>query len=138
MAHMLTSSRCRLAAVAFATALAGPAFAAESPAKHPDHKHDAAFTEIRDQVASKWLVVPGLDGADQVRVRVRLKLDQSGRILGQPDVTASGGPVATRTALANSAYRAVVNAAPFKNLPLDKYADWKEVTMHFEAGDLGL
>ena len=135
---MLTSGRSRLVTVAIATALAGPAFAAEPPAKDEDHKRAAAFAEIRDQIASRWLIVPGMDGAEQVQVRVRMKLDRSGRIVGQPDVTASGGPVGTRTALANGAYHAVVKAASFKNLPLDKYADWKEVTMHFEAGDLGL
>jgi hypothetical protein len=40
-----------------------------------------------------------------------------------------------RLALSAAALRAVQRASPFKTLPKDKYESWKEVVLHFEAGD---
>ncbi|HEX8047280.1 hypothetical protein, partial [Rhizobium sp.] len=105
--------------VIFAAALAVPAFAEDG------RVGDA--TVIRNQVAQNWSLVPGLAGADKVHVKIRMKLDRSGQIIGKPSVMATGGPSPTRQAITTSAYRAVLKSAPFKNLPRDKYDGWREV-----------
>lgn len=123
---------CRLLPFAFAAALAASVAAAEMPAKGAEQVHDTAVEAIRNQIADHWLVVPGLSGADKVHVRIKMKLDRSGRIIGKPDVVATGGPKGTRTAIGNSAYRAVVRAAPFENLPFDKSAASIDIVVNFE------
>ncbi len=99
----------------------------------PTQPHENSTRDsIRYAVARNWNVAPGLEGAKHVRVHVHFKLSRSGEIVGEPKVTATGGPKATQQAIAASAMRAVLRAAPFKNLPTDHYDDWKEVTLNFE------
>lgn len=86
---------------------------------------------IREDVAKNWNIPPGLEGSKHVQVRVHLKLSRSGEIVGEPKVTVTGGPKATTQAMAAAAVRAVLRAAPFKNLPIDQYDTWKEVSLNF-------
>ncbi len=76
-----------------------------------------------------------MEGAKHVHVRVHLKLNRSGEIVGEPKVIVTGGHKATQQAMAAAAMRAVLQAAPFKNLPRDQYEDWKEVVVNFDASD---
>lgn len=114
--------------VIFAAALAVPVFAEDG------RVGDASA--IPNQVMQNWNIIPGLAGADKVRVKIKMKLDPSGKIIGTPDVIATGGPPPTRQAIATSAYRAVLRSSPFKNLPLDKYDAWKEVIINFDTSNL--
>ena len=132
--------RLLLAAVALMVVFASPTYAAAPAAKHaggaqPDEKDIAV---IRDQVTRYWNVRPGLPDVGKVHVRIRLKLDRSGQIVGHPGVEATGGPQQTRNAVASSALRAVLKSAPFGNLPRDKYDAWREVTLNFDLGGLAL
>ncbi len=86
---------------------------------------------LREDVAKNWNLPPGMEGARDVRVRVHLRLSRGGEIVGEPKVTVTGGPKGTRQAMAAAAIRAVLRAAPFKNLPMDQYDTWKEVTLNF-------
>ncbi len=88
---------------------------------------------VHEDVAKNWNIPPGMEGAKDVRVRVHLRLSRSGEIVGEPKVSVTGGPKGTRQAMAAAAMRAVLRAAPFKNLPIDQYDDWKEVTINFES-----
>ena len=101
----------------------------------------AAAESIRERVAENWNFIPGLRGAKNVHVRIRIRLDRGGRILGEPEVTTKGGPNATQTAIAVSAVRAVLRAAPFKDLPqtqFDNETSSVEVILNFEPGDMAL
>jgi hypothetical protein len=94
---------------------------------------------LRSAIAGNWSVIPGMEGAGDVRIKVHMKLDQDGNIIGEPDVEATGGTNdSTRRALAGGAYRAVMKSAPFKNLPKDKYDAWGEVVVNFDPSDLAL
>jgi hypothetical protein len=112
-------------------------FAAE-PA-HKPHYWETKQSEIRKiflkQIQAKWTVVLGLEGADKVRVRALLKLDRAGALLGEPRITATGGPRGTCDALAASAYRAILRAVPFQDLPQDQYNDWREIVVDFSVSD---
>lgn len=91
---------------------------------------------LRGQIAQNWSVIAGLEGMEEVRIQVKMQLDESGDIIGDPEVTASGGPESTRRALEGAAYRAVRRSAPFKNLPADKYDTWSEVIVNFDPSNL--
>ena len=95
---------------------------------------------LRDLIAKNWNIIPGLEGAADVRIKVHFRLDKSGQIVGSPEVTATGGTASTQSALAGGAERAVLRSQSdfSKILPADKYDDWQEVVVNFSAADLGL
>ena len=94
---------------------------------------------LRSAIAGNWSVIPGMEGASEVRIKVHMKLDPDGNIIGSPEVEAIGGTnEATRTALASGAKRAVMKSSPFTNLPKDKYDAWGEVIVNFDPSDLAL
>jgi outer membrane biosynthesis protein TonB len=99
---------------------------------------------LKSLIQSNWSVPnAGIDGASEVRVKVVMQLDRSGNIVGDPQVTATGGPEAIREVIASSAQRAVLRSAPFKPdlLPADKYEGdngWNQLVLNFDASDLGL
>ncbi|WP_416064615.1 hypothetical protein ACK9YZ_17090 [Rhizobium sp. ZK1] len=96
---------------------------------------------VRGQISGNWTVVSGLAGASDVRLQVRVQLDQAGNVVGDPEVIATGGPDSTRQALKSSVYRAVMKSSPLKNLPADKYEGengWNEMVLNFDASDLGI
>lgn len=125
-------------AVSLGIMLAGVSLAQAAKATAPvgtQKRESAAMGSIRDRAAENWNIIPGMAGEKDVHVRVHLKLNRSGEIVGEPKVTVTGGPKATQQAMAAAATRAVLRAAPFKNLPIDQYDDWKEVTINFTASD---
>ncbi|MDM9625944.1 hypothetical protein QTL95_08555 [Rhizobium sp. S152] len=94
---------------------------------------------LRSAIAGNWSVIPGMEGASEVRIKVHMKLDPDGNIIGSPEVEAIGGTnEATRIALTSGAKRAVMKSAPFTTLPKDKYDAWGEVIVNFDPSDLAL
>jgi hypothetical protein len=96
---------------------------------------------LRSLIQGNWNVVGGLEGASEVQVKVVMQLDKSGRIMGNPQISASGGPEGTRDAIQSSALRAVMRSQPFDKLPAEKYdgdTGWNQVVLNFDASDLGL
>jgi len=86
-------------------------------------------------------MVAGLTDVAQVVVEVRVHLDRSGEIVGQLEVSATGGPDGTRRAVEGSARRAVTRSAPFTNLPPDKYdgeKGWNTLLLTFTPEDFGV
>ena len=64
------------------------------------------------------------------RVTLRWRLDEDGRLLGQPEVIEpQGNPGAPA---AQAAIRAVRACEPFR-LPVDRYHLWKEIVFNFDA-----
>lgn len=104
---------------------------------------------LRDLIGKNWNVIPGMEGASDVTIKVHVRLDKSGQIVGEPEVSVSGGPATTQQALRGAAERAVLKSRPdFQKevnagglLPPDKYdgADgWNELVLNFDPRDLGL
>jgi outer membrane biosynthesis protein TonB len=91
---------------------------------------------LRGQIQNNWSYIAGIEGADGVVIRVQMKLDQSGAIVGDPEVSSSGGSDTARRTLESSARRAVLRSSPFKNLPADKYDAWGDVVVNFTPSDL--
>ncbi|NTJ43183.1 hypothetical protein G6L28_11315 [Agrobacterium larrymoorei] len=96
---------------------------------------------LRGQISKNFSVVAGLTDVAQVVVEVRVSLDQSGGVVGRPEVSSKGGPDGTRRALEGSAVRAVMRSAPFTALPPDKYdgeKGWNTLVLTFTAEDFGV
>ncbi|WFR99956.1 hypothetical protein [Rhizobium tumorigenes] len=93
---------------------------------------------MKSQIQNNWNVPAGMSGVEGMVIRVHFKLDESGQIVGEPEVTATGGSSSSQDALAGSAKRAVMMSSPFKNLPRDKYDAWSEVVINFDPSQLGL
>lgn len=96
---------------------------------------------VRGQIQGNWNMPGGLTGVADVRVVIRVSLDQSGNILGTPEVTATGGPEGTRRAVESSTRRALLRSAPLKNLPPEKYEGergWNTMVLNFDPSDFAL
>ncbi len=91
---------------------------------------------LRGQIQNNWSIIPGMADATDVRIKVTMKLDESGAIIGEPEVEATGGTDAARRALAGGARRAVLKSSPFKGLPADKYDSWSEVVVNFDPSSM--
>ncbi|MDL2401221.1 hypothetical protein [Rhizobium mayense] len=126
---------------ALRTMLAGSVSAQPTKAADVHQLERAAEESIREKVAENWNPMPGLSGMKNVHVQIRLRLDRGGQIVGEPEVTTRGGPKETQIAVATSATRAVVKAAPFKTLPqtqFDNETSSVEVILNFTPGDMAL
>lgn len=100
-----------------------------------NHLSHSTIENIRNSITANWLPPADMTGMKDVRVQIRFELDRAGKVVGEPKVSMTGGPENTQKAVAASALRAVLRSAPFKNLPMDKYDAWKEVTISFDASD---
>ena len=90
---------------------------------------------LRGQIQKYWNIIPGMADGGDVRVTVKMRLDLAGNIVGQPDVTATGGSAGTRSTLSGSARRAVLQAQPYQ-LPKEKYDSWAEVIVNFDPSQM--
>jgi len=89
---------------------------------------------LRGQVSACWNPPVGAAGAEDLRVRVRFNLDQSGGVSGSPEVINNSSNPAFRAA-ASSAVRAIMRCAPY-SLPIAKYDAWEEVILNFDPKEL--
>ncbi|ANK87104.1 MULTISPECIES: hypothetical protein [unclassified Rhizobium] len=96
---------------------------------------DKPAAELHQAVASHFNAPPELWGPGKVVIEIHLRLDDTGEIVGSPEVTAAGGSAATRKSLSAAALRAVLRSSPFTMLPKEKYESWREVVLRFESGD---
>ncbi|WP_066699809.1 cell envelope biogenesis protein TolA [Sphingobium amiense] len=106
-----------------------PRKAAPPPAAAMGPQQKAALdAEIRRQLKPHWRPPSGAD-ADRLVTLLEVRLDQSGNVIGTPEVidqqgvTASNQPQAKLHA--ERAIQAVKLASPFRNLPGEFYDKWK-------------
>jgi outer membrane biosynthesis protein TonB len=89
---------------------------------------------LRARIADCWTPPPGGLGADQIVVKLRLKLNEDGTLVGYPTVANSGSSPFFQAA-ADSAVRAVYQCQPYE-LPKAKYALWREMILNFDPSDM--
>ena len=87
-------------------------------------------------VSKNYSVMPGSVPSTDVKVVVRFELDENGDVVGQPEVTSSGGDGSSLSGLESGARRAVMKSAPFDQLPKEKYETWKVVELSFYPSEL--
>jgi outer membrane biosynthesis protein TonB len=89
---------------------------------------------LRARIAQCWSPPPGGLGAEQIVVKLRMKLNEDGTLVGYPTVANSGGSSFFQAA-ADSAVRAVYQCQPY-TLPSDKYALWRDMILNFDPSDM--
>lgn len=89
---------------------------------------------LRNQIQACWNP-PAALGAEELKVSVRFKLDQSGKLQGGPVVTRSSG----NRAADESARRAIMICEQRNQgykLPAEKYDAWQDVVVNFDPSEI--
>ena len=89
---------------------------------------------LRARIAQCWSPPPGGLGAEEIVVKLRLKLNEDGTLVGYPTV-ANNGASPFFQAAADSAVRAVYQCQPY-TLPSDKYALWRDMILNFDPSEM--
>lgn len=90
---------------------------------------------LRGQVQRCWNIPAGAADAQNLRVSVQFRLDQSGALEGSPQIISGGGSSGVERAAAEAARRAVSRCAPY-TLPTDKYDAWADVIVNFDPSEM--
>jgi TolA protein len=89
---------------------------------------------LRARIAQCWSPPPGGLGAEQIVVKLRLRLNEDGTLVGYPTV-ANRGSSPFFQAAADSAVRAVYQCQPYA-LPSDKFALWRDMILNFDPSEM--
>ena len=89
---------------------------------------------LRARIAQCWSPPPGGLGAGQIVVRLRLRLNEDGTLVGYPSI-ANRGSSPFFQAAADSAVRAVYQCQPY-SLPSEKYALWRDMILNFDPSEM--
>lgn len=85
---------------------------------------------LGDAVGRCWNVMAGVAGVERLVIKVQVRLNRDGTIVGAPKVTNSDGTPLFALA-ADSTVRAMIECAPY-NLPQDMYTDgWEYIEFAF-------
>lgn len=94
---------------------------------------------IRNQFIQCWRMPAGAVNADQLIVRVRVKVSQSGEVTEVKLASGQDGQYRSNSffrAAADSAMRAVWKCSPLKNLPTDKFETWSDMELTFDPSEM--
>jgi colicin import membrane protein len=89
---------------------------------------------LRARIAACWNPPPGGLGAEEIVVKLRLKLNEDGTLIGYPSVAKHGSSPFFQAA-ADSAVRAVYQCQPYV-LPKEKYALWRDMILNFDPSEM--
>jgi outer membrane biosynthesis protein TonB len=96
----------------------------------------ATYTAVvQAQMARCWRVQPGAMGAEKFVVIVHVELNSDGSLASPPtvenetEVAMGGAPYQVAKERALNAVRA---CSPIKQLPADRYADWRDMSLVFD------
>jgi colicin import membrane protein len=90
---------------------------------------------LRGQVQRCWNIPAGAADADNLKVSVKFKLDQSGALVGPVEIISGGGSDGVQRAAAEAARRAVARCSPY-TLPAEKYDAWADVIVNFDPSEM--
>ncbi|MDA1097622.1 MAG: hypothetical protein O2967_01450 [Proteobacteria bacterium] len=92
---------------------------------------------IRHQIEKCWSIPAGARDAENLVVRIKIFLNTDGSLSKAPEIVGSNqsGDPFYRTA-AESARRAVLKCQPLRNLPAEKYSNWREITLTFNPREM--
>jgi outer membrane biosynthesis protein TonB len=94
---------------------------------------------IRSQIAKCWSVPAGAREASDMAVLLHISLERDGTVKSVKIVDNNrynSGNQDFYRAAADSAVRAVKKCSPLKNLPTNKYNNWKELELNFDPRDM--
>jgi outer membrane biosynthesis protein TonB len=90
---------------------------------------------LRGQIQRCWVIPAGAVDAENLRISVQFKLDESGALDGEPTVVRGGGREGVQLVATEAALRAVRRCGPY-NLPADKYEAWADVIVNFDPSEM--
>ena len=98
---------------------------------------NAIIYQINSQIQQCWSIPAGALDAVNLVVRIKVFLNSDGSLSKAPEIVGGNGASDPfyRTA-AESARRAIFKCSPLKNLPVAKYAHWREITLTFNPRDM--
>lgn len=124
----------------------GPKQAPPKPSEVDGQPKRAAFTSLagsderisadaidwlRERIERCWSPPVGVREAQNLVVKLRIELQQSGEVIGVPEImNASSDPLFDIAAA--SAVRAVLSCQPYNGLPPDKYQAWRDIILNFD------
>jgi len=95
---------------------------------------------VRHKIEQCWIVPSGARDAENLVVRIRIKLDENGTILGVPEILdksrMSGNAHTFFKIAAEGARRAVLKCQPYDMLPREKYERWREIELKFNPKEM--
>ena len=89
---------------------------------------------IKQQIEKYWNIPIGAENMDQIKIIVYISLNQDGSVLEVKVKDKSCGSVSAATCqlVADSSIRAVWQASPLQNLPIERYDTWREFNFLFD------
>lgn len=89
---------------------------------------------LRARLAQCWNIQLAPPDPSELRVKVKMFLNQDGSLSQSPEILEVGSTEFARSA-AESALRAVRRCAPY-NLPVEKYDSWREINVTFDPREM--
>ena len=90
---------------------------------------------LRRAIGRCWNPPAGVMNAGELVVKVSMKLDRAGEVIGRPTIVEKAGGRTGQIA-AEAAVRAMRRCAPYTDLPADKFETWSEVVVNFDPRDM--
>ncbi|MDR3126784.1 MAG: hypothetical protein LBT92_04095 [Rickettsiales bacterium] len=87
---------------------------------------------IRIKLRGCWNIDAGAKGIENMRIVIRTNLTSAGEVVSAETINLKDDPAVR--AMADSARRAIFSCAPYSNLPLESYNDWKTIIFTFYPG----
>ncbi len=92
------------------------------------------YTYVSSRVSSCWNMPIGQLGAENIEVKVHLKLKIDGTLAARPLIKASSNNIIGKV-IEETAVRAVLACQPYK-LPISKYRNWKDMVLIFDPKNM--
>jgi hypothetical protein len=89
---------------------------------------------LRQQIERCWVPPTGVQGADDLLIRLRIRLKPDGSLQTPPELMNSGNNPYFQVA-AESAMRAVRRCEPY-SMPPEKYGAWREIILNFDPSQM--
>jgi hypothetical protein len=88
---------------------------------------------IAGRLVRAWNPNCSAAGADSMAIRVRVSLTAAGGLAKPPEVIRIDGQGGGAQSAADAAVRAVARAAPYLELPRDRYEEWRSFVVRFDG-----
>jgi colicin import membrane protein len=90
---------------------------------------------LRARLMALWNPPVGIQNPEEFVIRIRIRLDRTGKLSAPPQVLSSGSGVLFDSAR-DSAVRAVFQGQPFDMLKPEHYETWKDIEVTFDPRDM--
>lgn len=108
---------------------------AASPFGNIDELSGDERSIIKHKIESAWYASIPMTESENFRVELLIRLNERGRVLDVKILNTKCPNNLNCRALVAAAERAVYDASPFDNLPLERYYIWQEIQLNFDPSN---